>query len=53
MQENTDKDLGLTSEAIINACMVTSALESTDLALEAGLSRTRSSSPARCRSQTI
>ena len=37
MQENTDKDLGLTSEAIINACMVTSALESTDLALEAGL----------------
>jgi (E)-4-hydroxy-3-methylbut-2-enyl-diphosphate synthase len=37
MQENTDRDLGLTSEAIINACMVASALESTDLALEAGL----------------
>jgi (E)-4-hydroxy-3-methylbut-2-enyl-diphosphate synthase len=37
MQENTDKDLGLTSEEIINECMVLSALESTDLALEAGL----------------
>lgn len=37
MQENTDGDLGLTSEQIINACMVTSALESTELALEAGL----------------
>jgi (E)-4-hydroxy-3-methylbut-2-enyl-diphosphate synthase len=37
MQENTDKDLGLTSEQIINDCMVMSALESTELALEAGL----------------
>jgi (E)-4-hydroxy-3-methylbut-2-enyl-diphosphate synthase len=37
MQENTDKDLGLTSEEIINECMVVSALESTALALEAGL----------------
>jgi len=37
MQENTDEDLGLTSEQIINACMVRSALESTELALEAGL----------------
>jgi (E)-4-hydroxy-3-methylbut-2-enyl-diphosphate synthase len=37
MQENTDRDLGLTSEAIINECMVISALESTALALEAGL----------------
>jgi len=37
MQENTDKDLGLTSEAIINDCMVISALESTALAQEAGL----------------
>jgi (E)-4-hydroxy-3-methylbut-2-enyl-diphosphate synthase len=37
MQENTDRDLGLTSEEIINECMVLSALESTDLALEAGL----------------
>jgi (E)-4-hydroxy-3-methylbut-2-enyl-diphosphate synthase len=37
MQENTDRDLGLTSQQIINECMVISALESTDLALEAGL----------------
>jgi len=37
MQENTDEDLGLTSEQIINDCMVMSALESTELALEAGL----------------
>jgi (E)-4-hydroxy-3-methylbut-2-enyl-diphosphate synthase len=39
MQENTDRDLGLTSEEIINECMVISALESTDLALETGLSK--------------
>jgi (E)-4-hydroxy-3-methylbut-2-enyl-diphosphate synthase len=39
MQENTDQGLGLTSEQIINECMVTSALQSTDLALEAGLTR--------------
>src|SRR6204780_144229 len=37
MQENTDKDLGKTSEEIINECMVLSALESTELALESGL----------------
>src|SRR5690348_12089258 len=37
MQENTDRDLGKTSEEIINECMVLSALESTELALEAGL----------------
>ncbi len=37
MQENTDKDLGLSSEDIINQCMVLSALQSTDLALESGL----------------
>ncbi len=37
MQENTDRDLGRTSEDIINECMVISALESTELALEAGL----------------
>ncbi|MGA2484303.1 MAG: flavodoxin-dependent (E)-4-hydroxy-3-methylbut-2-enyl-diphosphate synthase [Candidatus Acidiferrales bacterium] len=37
MQENTDKDLGLSSEEIINECMVLSALESTALALECGL----------------
>jgi (E)-4-hydroxy-3-methylbut-2-enyl-diphosphate synthase len=37
MQENTDRALGKTSEEIINECMVQSALESTDLALDAGL----------------
>jgi len=37
MQENTDRDLGKSSEEIINECMVLSALESTDLALECGL----------------
>jgi (E)-4-hydroxy-3-methylbut-2-enyl-diphosphate synthase len=37
MQENTDRDLGLTSEQIINECMVLSALQSTELALESGL----------------
>ena len=37
MQENTDGDLGLDSEQILNECMLISALESTELALEAGL----------------
>ena len=37
MQENTDQDLGKESEDIINECMVLSALESTELALESGL----------------
>jgi (E)-4-hydroxy-3-methylbut-2-enyl-diphosphate synthase len=37
MQENTDRDLGRTSEDILNECMVLSALESTELALESGL----------------
>jgi (E)-4-hydroxy-3-methylbut-2-enyl-diphosphate synthase len=37
MQENTDRDFGLSSEEIINECMVLSALQSTELALEAGL----------------
>jgi (E)-4-hydroxy-3-methylbut-2-enyl-diphosphate synthase len=37
MQENTDRDLGRTSEEIINDCMVISALESTELAIESGL----------------
>jgi len=39
MQENTDRGLGHTSEEIINECMVLSALQSTDLALESGLTR--------------
>lgn len=37
MQENTARDRGLTSEEIINECMVLSAVESTALALESGL----------------
>jgi len=37
MQENTDRDLGKSSEEIINECMVLSALESTALAIESGL----------------
>jgi (E)-4-hydroxy-3-methylbut-2-enyl-diphosphate synthase len=37
MQENTDRNLGKTSEEIINECMVLSALESTSLAIESGL----------------
>lgn len=39
MQENTDRALGRTSEEVINECMVVSALQSTDLALESGLGR--------------
>jgi (E)-4-hydroxy-3-methylbut-2-enyl-diphosphate synthase len=39
MQENTDRSLGRTSEEIINECMVLSALQSTELALESGLRR--------------
>ena len=37
MQENTDRNLGKDSEEIINECMVLSALQSTELALESGL----------------
>jgi (E)-4-hydroxy-3-methylbut-2-enyl-diphosphate synthase len=37
MQENTDRGLGLSSEEIINECMVLSAVESTALAQESGL----------------
>ena len=37
MQENTDRALGKSSEEIINECMVLSALQSTELALESGL----------------
>src|SRR5512145_690537 len=37
MQENTDRGLGLDSEDIINECMVLSALQSTELAVESGL----------------
>jgi (E)-4-hydroxy-3-methylbut-2-enyl-diphosphate synthase len=41
MQENTDRDLGKSSEEIINACMVLSAVESTALAIESGLPKNR------------
>ena len=37
MQENTDRQLGRSSEDILNECMVISAIESTELALETGL----------------
>ena len=37
MQENTDRDLGKSSEEIISECMVLSAIESTSLAIESGL----------------
>ena len=39
MQENTDRGLDRTSEEIINECMVLSAVQSTELALESGLRR--------------
>ena len=39
MQENTDRDLGKTSEEILHDCMLISALESTEMALECGLRR--------------
>ena len=39
MQENTDGALGRSSEEIINECMVLSAVQSTELALESGLRR--------------
>ena len=39
MQENTDRGLGRSSEDIINECMVLSAVQSTELALESGLRR--------------
>ncbi len=37
MQENTDQELGLDSEGILSECMVISALQSTEMALECGL----------------
>ncbi len=37
MQENTDRDLGRTSEEIVGDCMVLSALQSTEMALDSGL----------------
>jgi (E)-4-hydroxy-3-methylbut-2-enyl-diphosphate synthase len=37
MQENTDRQLGRDSDDIVNECMVLSAIQSTELALESGL----------------
>ncbi len=37
MQENADQGLGKTSEEVMSECMVLSALQSTELALECGL----------------
>src|SRR2546425_300267 len=37
MQENTDRSLGRSSEDILNECMVISALQSTELAIETGM----------------
>ena len=37
MQENTDRHLNRTSDQIINECMVLSALQSTELAIECGM----------------
>jgi (E)-4-hydroxy-3-methylbut-2-enyl-diphosphate synthase len=37
MQENTDRQLGRTSQEVVDECMVLSALQSTELALESGL----------------
>src|SRR5689334_14317322 len=39
MQENTDRGFGKTSDEIINECMVLSAVQSTELALESGMRR--------------
>jgi (E)-4-hydroxy-3-methylbut-2-enyl-diphosphate synthase len=37
MQENTDRNLGRSSGDVINECLILSALDSTELALESGL----------------
>src|SRR5881628_3012195 len=37
MQDNTDRNLGKSSEELINECLILSALDSTALALESGL----------------
>ncbi len=41
MAENTEQNFGLSSDEIINQCMIISALESTELALAAGLGEDR------------
>jgi (E)-4-hydroxy-3-methylbut-2-enyl-diphosphate synthase len=37
MQQNTDQHLGLSSDEIVNECMVQSAMQSTELAMECGV----------------
>src|SRR5512145_3257295 len=37
MQQNTDQNLGRSSDEIINECMVLSAIQSTELAIDSGL----------------
>jgi (E)-4-hydroxy-3-methylbut-2-enyl-diphosphate synthase len=39
MQENTDRNLGRSSDEIITECMVLSGIQSTELALDAGLGK--------------
>ena len=41
MQENTVRDLGRSSEEVINECMVVSAVRSTELAIAAGMKQDR------------
>ncbi len=41
MQENSTRQLGRSSDDIVNECMVLSAMQSTELALESGLARER------------
>jgi len=53
MQDNTDQNLGKESEEIINDCMVLSALESTELALESGLRNDQIIFPARPHARAI
>ena len=53
MQENTDRDLGKSSEEIINECMVLSASSRRRSRSRAGCARIRSSSRARRRGRAI
>jgi len=41
MQENSDRGLGLDAESVLDECMVRSALESTEMAVAAGLGEDR------------
>jgi len=48
MAENTDRALGKSSEQVINECMVLSALQSVELALESGLTPEQIVVSAKC-----